>query len=208
MTKLISAFILCIAFTSIQAQTVMGYFKRAHEKDSLNDYSGAVLDCNKAIELDPNDEKAYGERGMAKLHQSNWVGAIADLSKAIELNPYDEEIYSARGLAKDALKDYTGAATDLNKAIALNPNDAMAYFNRSFVMDETNDYNNEISDFDKVIRLDSLNKFGMNKYAYYRRGNAKHNLNNDDAACSDWNKAGELGESNAYTYINLYCKIK
>jgi tetratricopeptide (TPR) repeat protein len=206
MKKIIFIFILCIAFTSIQAQTPIDYISRAHGKDSLKDYSGAVSDCNKAISINPNDEKAYGERGLAKLHQSDWNGAISDLSKAIELDPNDEKIYSARGLAKDALKDYAGAATDLNKAIELNPNDAMAYFNRSFVMDETNDYNNEISDFDKVIKLDSLNKFGMNKYAYYRRGNAKHNLNNNDAACSDWNKAGELGESNAYTYINLYCK--
>ncbi|MGD0709615.1 MAG: tetratricopeptide repeat protein [Bacteroidales bacterium] len=198
--------ILCFSFPFIQAQTTVEYFNRAHAKDSINDYSGAVSDCNKAIKLNPDDEKAYGERGKAKLHQSDWTGAISDLSKAIELNPKDENIYSFRGLAKDALKDYTGAKTDLNKAIELNPKDAMAYFNRSFVMDETSDYSNEILDFDKVIRLDSLNKFGMNKYAYYLRGNAKHKLGNNEAACSDWNKAGELGESNAYANIILYCK--
>jgi tetratricopeptide (TPR) repeat protein len=206
MKKLVLLIILCFSFPFIRAQTAVEYFNSAHAKDSIKDYSGAVSDCNKAIKLNPEDEKAYGERGKAKLHQGDWTGAISDFSQAIELNPNDEEIYSARGLAKDALKDYTGAATDLNKAIELDPKDAMAYFNRSFVMDETSDFGNEILDFDKVIRLDSLNKFGMNKYAYYRRGNAKHNLGDNEAACSDWNKASELGESNAYADIVIYCK--
>ena len=41
----------------------------------------------KAIELNPNDAKAYYNRGLAKSDLQDYKGAIADFNKAIELNP-------------------------------------------------------------------------------------------------------------------------
>jgi tetratricopeptide (TPR) repeat protein len=47
----------------------------------------AVLDCDKAIELDPGDEYAYNNRGMAKYQLLDIKGALSDFEKATELNP-------------------------------------------------------------------------------------------------------------------------
>jgi len=50
-------------------------------------------DCNKAIELDPENAVAYCNRGNAKLELDQKELAIADYDKAIELDLNDAEAY-------------------------------------------------------------------------------------------------------------------
>ena len=42
--------------------------------------------------------------------------------------------------------------------------------------------------------------------AYNNRGSEKNDLQDKNGACLDWNKAGELGLSSAYTNIKENCK--
>jgi len=50
---------------------------------------GAVQDSNKAIELDPNNAKAYRGRGLAKIFLGQKDSGCLDLSKAGELGYSD-----------------------------------------------------------------------------------------------------------------------
>lgn len=66
------------------------YFNRGTLKlVSLSNYSGAIADFTKAIELhnDPQEECIYFWRGNAKLELKDYAGAIADFGKSLELNP-------------------------------------------------------------------------------------------------------------------------
>ena len=56
-------------------------------KESTGDHKGAIADFDKAIKLNPKDEYAYNNRGIAKESTGDYKGAIADWGKAIELNP-------------------------------------------------------------------------------------------------------------------------
>ena len=49
------------------------------------DYNGAILDYNKAIELDPNNSNSYIKRGFAKYQMGLKDSACLDFSKAGEL---------------------------------------------------------------------------------------------------------------------------
>ncbi len=53
---------------------------------------------------------------------------------------------------------------------------------------------------DKFVKLDP-------KYAifYNNRGVTKKKLGDYEGACSDWSKAGELGDGDAYQLIREYC---
>ncbi|MFH1320121.1 MAG: hypothetical protein ABII90_05635, partial [Bacteroidota bacterium] len=42
--------------------------------------------------------------------------------------------------------------------------------------------------------------------AYYKRGNIKHFLGDDEGSCTDLLTAGELGYMRAYSYIRKYCE--
>ncbi len=112
------------------AEEYLEYLDNVLSKYKLGDFSGAIQDCNKAIELNPNHADAYNNRGASKLNLGDYMGAIQDCNKAIELNPNFAEAYYNRGYSKYNLGDYMGAIQDCNKAIELNPNFAEAYYNR------------------------------------------------------------------------------
>ena len=42
------------------------YNNRGNSKNNLKAYNVAIIDFNKAIELDPNYEKAYYNRGISR----------------------------------------------------------------------------------------------------------------------------------------------
>ena len=57
------------------------------------DYTGAIADFSKAIELDPENKYAYYSRGTAKYELEDYRGYIADYSKAIEITPKNASAY-------------------------------------------------------------------------------------------------------------------
>jgi hypothetical protein len=58
-----------------------------------------------------------------------------------------------------------------------------------------------MADFDKAIELNPAN--GL---AYYNRGLTKIRSGQKDSGCLDLSKAGELGYSEAYEAIKVYCQ--
>jgi tetratricopeptide (TPR) repeat protein len=50
-----------------------------------NDLNGVILDCDKAISIDPNSKNAYFLRGLARYELGEKEQGCADFSKAIEL---------------------------------------------------------------------------------------------------------------------------
>lgn len=92
-----------------------------------------MIDLNKALNLDPNDEIAYFKRGIIKLDLEDFRGAIADFCKSIEIKPGYSEAIEYRGLAKYKIKDYLGAVTDNNKAIEFDPFNAKNYYQKGLI---------------------------------------------------------------------------
>lgn len=78
----------------------------------------AMVDFNKAIELDPNDYLCLSYRGQLHTLNEEYDAALLDLNKSIELEKNDGSLYYQRGIAyhwKDKLdeaqKDYEKALT-------------------------------------------------------------------------------------------------
>jgi tetratricopeptide (TPR) repeat protein len=105
------------------------YNNRGLAKKNSKDFSGAIQDFNKAIQINPNSINAYYNLGNAHLLLKDFSGAIQDFDKAIEINPKFEIAYYNRGLAK-SIDDNRSAIQDFNKAIEIDPNYADAYFGR------------------------------------------------------------------------------
>ncbi|MDA0889486.1 MAG: tetratricopeptide repeat protein [Bacteroidetes bacterium] len=122
-TYILFTLALLISFSSF-GQTAEEYFNSGYDKDDLKDYSGAIADYTKAIELDPNFAYAYYNRGNSKKNLKDYSGAIADYTKAIELNPNYAYAYVNRGISKEDLGDLNGACADWKKAAKLGSVDA------------------------------------------------------------------------------------
>ena len=82
------------------------YYNRGSNKYKLNDYEGAMLDFNKAIELNSDFTYAYVFRGLVKDSLKNFEDAILDYNKAIKLDPKYALTYYNRGVVKNELKQY------------------------------------------------------------------------------------------------------
>lgn len=167
----------------------------------LQEYTDAINDIDRYLELFPKDAEAYSIRGVANNDMGDYLSAMKDYNKAILLNPKFDNCFLLRGLTKYNLKDYRGAIADYSKAIAIKPRNEDAYFKRGRAKYNLSDYNGAILDFNKVIEINPNNAM-----AYALRGGAKLVLNQKESACLDMSKSGELGNENAYNAIKEYCQ--
>ena len=173
-------------------------FMNGEYKLTLNDYSGAIVDFNKAIELNPNGplaKSSYYYRGNAKSELKDYEGAIADYDKAIEIATDNVSLqghaYFGSGNAKRNLKNYTGALADYDKAIELAP-DFKVYTNRGYTKADLKDYEGAIADYDKVIN--SMGDKKVLEPVLNAKGTAK-NLLEPGSGDEDLKNGGAMGRS-------------
>lgn len=111
---------------------------REYEVQSLTkyykaDFAGAIIDCTKAIELEPTNDLAYIYRGHAKRSLKDYAGAMVDYNKAHALNsggtmPY---LYIAQ-LQADQLQFAEALASYRNIVKLANDYNTTAHFDARF----------------------------------------------------------------------------
>lgn len=124
-------------------------------KDALSDWDGAIVDCNRAIELDPHLATAYDYRGFAKAAKHDWDGAISDYNRAIGLDQKLPHAYANRGFAKAIKLDWDGAIADDDHAIRLDPTMAFVYHNRGDAKKAKGDLKGADADYKRAAELDA-----------------------------------------------------
>ena len=96
------------------------WFERGYELYTSGNHTEAAKAYSKAMELSPQSENAYNNRGIAYANLGDYQQAIEDYNKAIKLNPKFTDAYYNRGVAYSSFGDYQQAIEDYNKAIKLN----------------------------------------------------------------------------------------
>jgi tetratricopeptide (TPR) repeat protein len=97
----------------------------------LGEFDRAMVDYDRAIELDPQNAVAYRNRAVAHCRQGDLEQALADFDRAIELDPEYAQAYGSRGNIYHQFGEYEKALEDYNKVIELHPNDPAAYYWRA-----------------------------------------------------------------------------
>ncbi len=80
----------------IQGQTYE-LSQQGESKLRSGDYQGALKAYNQVLQLNPNDDTAYVNRGTARFELGDKHGAMDDFTQAVELNPKNAEAYRQRG---------------------------------------------------------------------------------------------------------------
>jgi tetratricopeptide (TPR) repeat protein len=177
------------------------YIALAGQKLSKQDYTGALADYNRTIQLNPNLAVAYSYRAFLKEDKFQDIqGGLADYNRAIQLDPNLALAYSNRGFLKQGkLQDVRGGLADYNRAIQLDPKSAIAYNNRGSLKEEKlQDVRGGLADYNRAIQLDP--KLAS---AYSNRGLLKADKLQDVwGGLADYNRAIQLDPSLASAYSN------
>jgi tetratricopeptide (TPR) repeat protein len=194
---------LCLTISVVlfsQVQTPKDYTQKGRELYEKREYMEALLNLNKAVEVDPNYAPAYFVRANIKDAFDDRHGAMKDYNMAIEKNPKFADAFFFRGNVKMKLQDYYGAIDDYTEAIKINENYIDAYFNRGKAKQFLQAYEDAINDCSKIIQIHP-----KNVDAYYMRGVLRLDFGDLKNGCLDLSKAGELGDLKAYEMIKEKC---
>ncbi len=130
MKKLIIFFIVCFVIPMIcSGKTAKEYKKLGNEEYKKQKYKNAINYYNQAIQLNPEDVKAYYNRGLCYYDLKKYIKSIADYDKAIKFSPEFVKAYNNRGYSYLWAKEYEKAKIDLLKSIELNNNNPVSYVN-------------------------------------------------------------------------------
>jgi len=163
----------------------------------LGQYSKAISEFTKAIELDPKHAVLYNNIGGVYSDLGQFDKAIRERTKAIELDPKFARAYYNRGNGYYKLDQVTQAISDYSKSIELNPKLTDAYNNRGVAYVKLGKLTQAISDYTKAIELDP-----KHTESYKNRGLAYLKLKQLTKAISDYNKAIELNPELPEAYNN------
>lgn len=188
------------------------YFGRALDFMLVQDFSEALKDFTKTIEINPDFAMAYFNRANVRYKQMDYNQSKTSSDQDPSAMSMDIRMGSKNtsSAISQSTNDPTSAAIKENKrayeheqitrdydmAIKLNPDFVYAYFNRGNLRCAQRDFRAAIQDYSEAIKRDP--EFAE---AYFNRGLARLSQGDAVRGISDLSKAGELGIINAYSII-------
>jgi tetratricopeptide (TPR) repeat protein len=142
-------------------------------------YDQAILNFNRAVDIEPDFADAYRMRARAYVAQSDPDPAIRDFSKVAELQPSDASAFTELGFVHLDKKEYPAAIADADRATALDPKLSRAYNLRANARRGAGDLRGAIADYTKAVELEpNLDNYFQRAATYQRLG--EHKLAVDD----------------------------
>lgn len=158
----------------------------------------AVREFKYAIQLNPNNYKAYNALGVMELRQGNVEEAQRNIEKALQLRPNYAVAIDNLGSVYLAKGDVSSAEHYFKKAVSINQNSSTAYYHLAQLEYENGNYSKCLTYINKCLAWK-----GYSSYAYNLRGDAYKQQGNEAAAIGAYKKAIEITPENLAPYANL-----
>ncbi|MCB0744295.1 MAG: hypothetical protein KDC67_10355 [Ignavibacteriae bacterium] len=148
----------------------------------------------------------YFLRGISKSNIGDYFGSNKDYDYLLEnykkIN-YDTNnlatLYNNKAYNLVLLKKYKESKPLIDKALSLDKNTDYIWGTKGELEYYLGNYSDAVNAMSKSIKINPTSN------SYYYRGLAKIKLGNKESGCSDLSKAGEMGESKAYSAIKENC---
>ena len=118
----------------------------------LGEFSEAIKDFDKALDLDTKDVFSWTFRGETYRKMGQLDKALADFDKALHLNPTYYYALINRGHVRRAQRDYEAAIADYNALIKASPG-AYPLMYRGLALLEMDKAEEAQKDFDESLKL-------------------------------------------------------
>jgi len=129
------------------------YLNRAVAEHDVSQPGPALVDLDKALDLDPSSTRAHNERGQIYMETGDTHQAIAEFSKSIRLRPTLDGYYQ-RGEAYEKLGEHQKAIADFDAAIVESQEAPYAYRARGVAKLASGDREGAAADQEKARQLE------------------------------------------------------
>lgn len=152
------------------------------------EYSTAIKNFDRALELDDHNLRAYSFRGFCRAATKDYRGAIRDYTREILLSPSDAYSFGNRAEAYRAIGDTRSEKKDLERMreLKLSP-ESQSLWVRGKLLVKNGMYDDAIKEFSKAIAQNP-----QCFWAYYWRGEVNRRINRLKAAADDATAACRL----------------
>lgn len=115
------------------------------------DVEGALVEFERAVELEPENANAYANRGIAHIDAGNLTEAAADFERAADLDPSEVVAMNGRGLLAMRAEDYEDAVIQFSRSIRYSRNNVWALWQRAEAYARLEQYDKAIADLDTIL---------------------------------------------------------
>ena len=129
------------------------YWMRGNLDFHQKNYSAAIQNFGKLIEVKPDYADAYHNRGYTRFFLKDYRGALRDYELAIANGVKGVNTYIDRGYAQLMLKNYASAMKDFNYVIQKDSLKGETFYYRGELKSLMSDTSGAIEDFNKAIEL-------------------------------------------------------
>ena len=185
---------------SVQADvptTSSGYVGRAKVFINRGMRKEALLDYDKAVELDPNNVYAWANRGITRVQVGDLAGAKSDLAKAEAIDPSFVQNGIGRGMLADVERRPREAVEAYTRALEQEPNNSYAIEHRAAAYASLGDTQRAVADLTTAIEKKPDDPDG-----YVDRGNFFLNQREYDKAIADFDTAHSMDPSSEWPLAN------
>ena len=171
------------------------FWDLASEAMTNEDYTSALENLNKALELNSRCTECYLFKGYALANLGEYAEADENYSTYISLEPDEPTGYEYRGYLKYAIEEYTSAIADFSELIKLKPT-ADAYLIRGNLKLQMEDFFGALDDYKETLKIDPRYSMAHNNIAHIQRLQKKY-----PNALNSVNQALDLDEKNYTAYF-------
>ena len=154
---------------------------------NLGRYEEAIASYDKALEIKPDQDEGWYNRGIALVILGRSEEAIASYDKALEIKPDKDEAWYNRGNALDNLGRSEEAIASWDKALEIKPDQDEGWYNRGIALVILGRSEEAIASYDKALEIKP-----DDDQAWNNRGVALDNLGRYEEAIASWDKALEI----------------
>ncbi len=156
-----------------------------------HNYAAAISDFDRALASEPDNARAYYQRGIAYGEQSQFTAAMADLDRAAELAPNNYAYQNGRCRIRIVASLELGAARlACDEAVRLSPDPTSAMLLRGMVGIRQERWQDAWNDFDRLVQSEP-----DYASAIFGRGIAAVNLGRVEEGERDMARATEVRSS-------------
>ena len=131
------------------------YLFRAKLAEIARDYTRAVEEDSKALQLDPRCVTVIANRGISWHMLGDLDKAMADYNRAIELDPDSPEPFHNRAVTWATRNEWDKALVDYSRAIAISPDTCSNYYcNRAKAYNMKGAYDKAVADVTRCLQMD------------------------------------------------------